>query len=1409
MTADTSIGDAVTDRWIDDIEARSNLTRSQFLIWMGQQVEPTSPLYNMVFAFRLRGALDGDRFEQAFGRLLSECEALRTVVLERDGVPQQQVLEAAHAPSLQRVDFSSLDDAEQACERWVSERARVPLAMSRALQECALLRVSDTQHLWFVKIHHVVTDAWSTALLCERLAAHYDDSADAATPLPAFADYVERERDGRDRKSFAAARRYWQQRLAQAADRQHFYGTTGGLGRTSRTRRLRCPLGAQRSAALRVLATSPPLKLLNDELSLFRLVATAVLALLQRISGAERLCLGVPMHNRVNARDKRTPGLYMEVFPLTVSLTSDETFATLAAKVGQAVVDTLRHGLPGTSTPAGNTAYDVLLNFVTTRMTAPSGLQMETDWVHAGAGDAAHKLRIQVHDFDDSGELCVDFDGNEGVFTPAAQALLAQHFSSIVDGLLANQDQAIRRCPLASDAEKQQQLIDFNGTERTWADDADVDQAFRAQVARTPEATAVRCGEQHLSYRELDQRVDALAGRLQARGHGPGAVVAVLLPRSIEAVIAMLASLRAGGAYLPLDTRHPPARLASILSDLDSSSLRLFGVLAPPSSSAMVPDEHTVIPVQGNDGESVPAVRGSAAGAHDLAYLIYTSGSTGTPKGVQISRASLSNYLLWARQQYCAGEARDFALHTSLAVDLTVTSLFTPLLCGGAVVIYPDQGDNDLPVLRVFEEDAVDVLKLTPAHLELIREFGGKAERIATLILGGEDLKSDLARSVTDQFPASLALYNEYGPTEGTVGCMIHRFDAGADTSASVPIGGPIANAQIYLLDEALEPVATGLVGEICIGGAGAAAGYVNRPELTAERFVQVQALDGTRVYRTGDLGRWTVDGRLEYLGRGDAQVKVRGARIELAEVEAACAAHPQVGQAVAVVVDRAARDPVRFCSRCGMPSNYPGIVFNEAGVCSMCVTFERHAAQAQAYFQPPEALQEIARTMRASRRGEYDCIVLLSGGKDSTYMIYQVAAMGLKILALTLDNGFISEGALENVRRVVASLGLDHVVASTPHMNAIFADSLRRHSNVCHGCFKTIYTLAINEARQRSINYIVTGLSRGQIFETRLDEMFRHRQFDVEKVERAIIDARRVYHRIDDAVAHHLDVSAFDDDQVFEQIQFVDFYRYWDVPLDEVYAFLEGSTPWQRPVDTGRSTNCLINEAGIYVHRKERGYHNYALPYSWDVRLGHKTRDAALHELDDEIDTRRVRDILLEVGYREPPARDEARLALYFTAQEEVSAQALREHLARYLPDEMMPAYLVPMEHLPLAATGKVDRRALPTPWEVQGSAGQGGAPYVAPGTDVELRLAALWSELLSVEEVGVHDDFFALGGASLTAIAALGRVREAFGVELPLQSFFAAPTLGAVAQAVETALIAQIESLSDEEVERLLGES
>jgi acyl carrier protein len=371
--------------------------------------------------------------------------------------------------------------------------------------------------------------------------------------------------------------------------------------------------------------------------------------------------------------------------------------------------------------------------------------------------------------------------------------------------------------------------------------------------------------------------------------------------------------------------------------------------------------------------------------------------------------------------------------------------------------------------------------------------------------------------------------------------------------------------------------------------------------------------------------------------------------------------------------------------------------------------------------------------------------------------------------------------------------------------MDAIFADSLRRHSNVCHGCFKTIYTLALQRAREEGVAFIVTGLSRGQIFETRLHDLFALRIFDPAEIERRIIDARKVYHRVDDAVRERLDTSIFNDESVFADIEFVDFYRYCDVDLDEIYRTLQGRLPWIRPGDTGRSTNCRINDVGIFVHQRERGFHNYALPYSWDVRIGHKRREDAMAELDDEIDRDRVDEILKDIGYPSPAvdARGD-RLAAWYVADSGLSPEALKAFLAERLPAEMLPSHLVAVDHMPLTPAGKVDIAALPD-WRAGAAAGQ---QVEAPVNELEERLAGLWEELLGIREPGRNQSFFDLGGASLTAIQLGARIQSMFGVEVPLNSLFDAPTIADLAVIVEDLVLRDIENLPEGEAEALAGD-
>ncbi|MFO7661359.1 MAG: amino acid adenylation domain-containing protein [Chloroflexota bacterium] len=1399
----------------DDFEllSRSNLTRGQFLMWMGQQIDPEASLYNVVQVFTLHGTVDVAAFRAAFQALLDQNDVLRTVIREVNGVPQQQVLEGV-AATLDLVDFSAETNPQAAYQRWLAARKLRTLPMAKQLYDSALVKLAADHFVWYLNQHHMVTDAVSTGLLFSRLGEAYrralDGRLETLPAKPQFADFVRSERQLRETDAFQRAYAYWREKYDSPLPTTDFYGRVE-TGNPLETHRVICQPGSERSARLRAIARQGSFASPSEDMALFTIFATLLFATLHRIGGQHRLRLGTPFHGRTTVEAQEIAGLLIEMGIFQVEIEEGETFVSLGQKVLAEVMDGLPNIQPGVSGADINRAYNVVLNFIQARYSEFAGIAVESELVHANYIDAGHPLRLQVIDIDASGDFVLAFDMKTEVFGDEERAWFVDHFIRVMDAFLLDAGQGLGDFSLLSAEEHQSLVVDFNDTDAPYPDHTVV-QGFEEQVAKTPAATAAVDGEAAISYAGLNAQANRLAYYLRQQGVGPETTVAVCMDRSIDVLVAIWGILKAGGAYIPVDPAYPADRINYMIADAGP-------VMVLTADDQTLPDleRHATVNIVNlaqldlsacPDANPVPLAQ-----PDNLVYMIYTSGSTGRPKGTMLTHRGLLNYVWWARRFYQSNEVLDFPLYSSLAFDLTVTSIFVPFLSGGRIVVYGESKDaSGLEVLDVFREDVVDIVKLTPAHLALVRELNPANRRIRKLIVGGEDFKTELARSIHELFGGRVEIYNEYGPTEAVVGCMIHRYDPQLDTGVSVPIGTPVANARIYLLDEFDQPVPPGVVGEMVISSDGVARGYHNLPELTAERFGDDPIRPGAGIYRSGDIARWNGDGRMVFLGRRDHQVKVGGARIELGEIEAKLLAHHAIRDVVVSVVQldrpQSAAD-VAHCVLCGLPSNYPGAAFDAEGVCKLCRDFDTFHNDVFRYFKTMDDLMVIVEQAKAERTGEYDCMMLYSGGKDSTYVLSQLVELGLKVLAFSLDNGYISEEAKENIRQVTSHLGVDLVFGTTPHMNAIFADSLKQYSNVCQGCYKVIYTLSMKLAREKGIKVIFTGLSRGQLFETRLDELFRNRIFDVAQMDVVVLEARKLYHRVDDAVHRLLDVAMFDDDRIFDEIRFVDYFRYTEVELDDIYAYLSTRVPWIRPRDTGRSTNCLINEAGIYIHTTERGYHNYALPYSWDVRLGHKTREEALTELDDDLRLPVVRQMLAEVGYtsnNQTVEQSEKRLAAYYMpADETVSAADLRAFLTETLPAHMIPAYFIRLETLPVTPNGKVNRQLLPDPIKEYLDV---GADFVAPRSPLEMKLSAIWSATLGLTRIGIHDNFFDLGGASIPAVQVVARISDTFAVPFMVRSFFEHPTIAEQGDILEELLVAQMESMSDEEAAELLAE-
>lgn len=1350
------------------------VTRAQRLIWTGQQLDAAAPLYNMALTFRIAGRVDPLVFATAFDDLVLGTDAMRTIFDQVRGQPLRRVVRDVPV-SLELVDLAGTSDPERRLDELVTEATEAPFDLTSALYRSGLVSLSESEHVWWLVQHHLITDGWATAIVFKRLEQLYAGHAKGDQQhdeYPTFEDYADVEERMTSSPAHRTALEHWRREAAAELEPLSFYGQHTA-DTTTRTERTTVKLGRGRSDAVSAFVEEAAGSSLVGSVSHFAVYAAALAALVSRVSGQRRFVILAPAHNRPSPKFKNTAGLFIEVLPLTFDLSPESTFRDVLDQAGSRARDLLVHGLPGTSAADHNRNAAVLLNFVNVSFGDFNGWPVATEWRHPGHGDREHAVRLQIHDFDGSDDWTVHFDMREDVFDDDTRRRFIDDFLAMLDALLADVDQPISNVDLIP-ADTRAALDAVNATTREIPFTTILD-AFAHQVETVPAAEAVRSPERSLTYSELDAQATALARRLV----GAGERVGIWMRRSADVLVAVLGVLKSGRAFVPIDMNNPEERVRFIVSDAELDVV----ITNMPNASELLPgDIQLMAPVA---SPSPPADHGVLR-AGDAAYVIYTSGSTGLPKGVVVAHHALANYISHAAAAYGRDAPVAFPLYSSIGFDLTITSMFTPLVSGGTVVVYPEGDGADLAVLDVFAEDAVDVVKLTPAHLAIVDPKLLQTSRIRTLIVGGEDFKSEVARRAFAASGDKLEIINEYGPTEATVGCTVHRFDPAADRNASVPIGTPIANMRIHILDDDLGEAPPGVVGEIWIAGAGVAEGYLGRAELTRDRFRDALDGSGQRAYRTGDMGRWSARGQLEFLGRRDDQVKIRGHRIELGEVESAIRRHPDIRDvAVSVFESETHRsvEAARLCVRCGLTDAHPEAQLDAAGVCQPCHFHDKHEADAAAYFSTSAELDRILEPLRKGT-GEPDCLMLLSGGKDSTYALYQLVERGLTPLVFSLDNGFISEGAKANIRRAVDDLGLELVWGSTPAMNEIFADSLSRFSNVCQGCFKTIYTLGINLARERGLTHIITGLSRGQIYETRLADLFRVGITDPDEIDAAVVEARRAYHRMDDAVRRRLDTDLFDTDIPYEDIRIVDFYRYVDVGLDVIYGFLGSRAPWVRPADTGRSTNCLINNTGIFVHKAERGYHNYALPYSWDVRLGHKTREAALAELDDDIDVTQVKNILQALPYEPDYDEDElavgseARLAAYYTPAT-VPVGELRSGIGTILPAALIPSYFVPVEEIPLTVNGKVDRRALPDPRSAR-SIETAGVPPTGP---VESKLAEIWADVLGLEELGVTDEFLDLGGDSILNIQIVSRATHD-GLDFSPVDLFQAKTIRELAK-------------------------
>lgn len=1333
-------------------ERRGPVGNAQRMIWTGHQLHPESPTFNTAWRFDFRTAIDPQKFNAAFEKLVQGADVLRLVI--RSGRKGEPLLVDTGVPA-GRFEEVLAGSGEEATA-WIERAIQQPFDIERESFHSALIRVQDDHWIWYLNQHHAIVDASSGSILFSALSNSYKTGDDVV--LPSFFDHAVTEEARVNIKN----KDHWEA-AARPVNLPKFFGAQPS-GNRSKAAMRKVSLSQGQMDGLNALILSDGFKSLSRDMALYQIYLTLLTAWMNRITDEDQTQLGVVTHGRTSPASRLTPGCFIELFPMTVDTSGAQTFRDLHQTASTSSFDLFRRATPGTSSIAGLGSFNTVLNVITTRFEDFAGTTPEIEWLDNGNIDPHHAFRLNVMELSESAGITFAFAFNAEVFDTDRQDRTIAQFMRLLDALLSDADAEISTIALADadDASVKLTKTRFDQTPAT-----DVLHAYDAAVRNDPEVPVIFEGGDRLSRAALDQRANSFVATLQARGVSPGDRVGLHLPRSSNLVAAMLGCLKLGATFVPLDPSQSAERLSSIETE---AKLRLT-ITDPTLSALWQPVGAAVVT---SDLLTASAEQETPQTDHP-AYMIFTSGTTGRPKGVVIERASLSRYAAWANRHFAGDLPSCWPLFSAIGFDLTITSIFAPLVSEGSIRIYPDASEGSATtVLDVFEDDAVDVVKLTPAHLRLVlASRNAPVKRIKSLVLGGEDLTTELSKNALSALGRDIAIFNEYGPTEATVGCMIHRFDPQRDVDVSVPIGRPAEETGIYVLDAGLNPVPDEVAGDLYITGTDRlATGYFERRGETDAKFVD-NPIAGGKMYQSGDLASVRRDGTILYHGRADQQIKVSGVRIETGEILAAAQAVPGVDDCVVTLFDPVEASK-QLCRTCGIPKAQPGTQFVERDQCSTCADFDSFKASVDGYFGELDQLRQIVGDRAPQKSGKYDCLMLLSGGKDSTYALSKLMEITDNVLTATLDNGFISDGAKENIRIITERLGVEHRWLKTPAMNEIFVDSLKRNANVCQGCFKTIYTLGLHLAKDEGIPTIVTGLSRGQLFETRLaPELFAGKQASPDEIDQMVLEARRSYHGVPDVAAQKLNCGLFDDGKVLDEVAIVDFYRYADVPLSEMYSHLQDKVGWSRPMDTGRSTNCLINDAGIYFHQKRRAYHNYALPYSWDVRLGHKTRAEAIDELDDDIDSARVQKIMDEIGFDEPIEdgfeSSKAELVLYYKSQSGVAPADIRAALLRSLPREAVPKTMIAVENIPLTPNGKTNFDAMPSPDLWRAPVATSSAPVDDSRlSETERTILKIWRGVLGLPGLGAQDNFYDAGGDSLAAIKI---ATQASAIDLPVR--------------------------------------
>ena len=933
------------------------LSFAQQRLWFLYQLEGPSPTYNIISALRLRGELDSTVLEAAINEIVRRHEALRTTFSVVDGEAVQSMAPTLTVP-LTQVDLNHL---RVPAKRQPAQMAELNRLMAQAaeqpfdLTQLPLLRVTlyllgPDDHALLINIHHIIADGWSMSVFMQELDVLYcafvAGQRSPLTRLPIqYADFAHWQRQWLAGDAFARQLAYWQQQLAGAPTQLNLpTDRPRPPVQTFRGNTITFEIDSNLTAALTRLSQ-------EHGISLFMTVYAALSVLLFRYSGQEDIVIGSPIANRNYRETEALIGIFINTLALRTDLAGNPTFVELLQRVRQVTLDAYAHqdvpfeqvvsALQLERTLSHSPLFQVLflLHNQAFEQTKLADLQVTPRQVknETAKFDLSIMMGETTVDSQDSAtgkRLWGDLEYNTDLFDETTIQRLIGHFQTLLRAVVSHPEANIQSLPILTEAERHQLLIEWNDTHVPYPQDQLIHQIIEAQAARTPNAIAVSfdtssdtatLSSNHfvsLSYRELNERANQLGHYLQKLGVGPETLVGICVERSLEMVVGLLGILKAGGAYVPLDPTYPPERLAFMIADAQTPMLltqakfkaTLLEHLGFDTAKTPILCLDTEWDLFADANLSNPS---NQVKAEHLAYMIYTSGSTGKPKGAMNTHANILNRLLWMQDTYQLTRHDHILQKTPFSFDVSVWEFFWPLMFGSRLVVARPEGHkNPNYLVEIINQTEISTLHFVPSMLQLFVEAEGieHCRSIKNVICSGEALPMALVNRFFARLP-SVALHNLYGPTEAAIDvsflpCRLQ--DARREWLQHTPIGRPVANTQLYILDSQLQPVPIGVAGELHIGGVQVGRGYHNRPTLTKEKFI-ANPFGVGRLYKTGDLSRFLPDGNIEFLGRLDHQVKIRGFRIELGEIETALLDNPAVQEAVVVVRDEQSGHPRLF----------------------------------------------------------------------------------------------------------------------------------------------------------------------------------------------------------------------------------------------------------------------------------------------------------------------------------------------------------------------------------------------------------------------------------------------------------------------------------------------------------------